>query len=277
TTHARSIGREVDQEIARWRAKAPRRPNVNGDRGILDKSSRTRPYRTESPLDAEPAREVLAGLHDPRLDLDLRRPLVQVMDNLLDLAEIIRDVPDDERVGPGIDLDLPSRAEIAFRDIDRLCRVAVIEVDDARHELFGFQCRFFRPGGVIPELGDVRQGVDPQDVPFPDLSQVVQLQNQVEPLTPWHVQQFQRHLRLDRFPDDHVEAADVGDQPEHTADLRVLEVQRNALPGESLGASQRVNLGRLSRYRLRQWRHRSKELESIRNRQAVPWAHAGDQ
>ena len=52
-------------------------------------------------------------------------------------------------------------------------------------QLFGFSVR---SGGVIPELGDVGQGVDPQDVPLADLPQVVQLENQVERLVPGHVQ-----------------------------------------------------------------------------------------
>src|SRR5438093_1073980 len=231
-----------------------------------------------SPLDPEPAGEVLIGLDDPRLDLHLWRPLVEVMDDPLDPGRTVRDVPDDERVGPGIDLDLASWAEIAFRDVDGLRRVAVIEVDDARHELLGFQRRFFRLGGVIPEPGDVGQGVDPQDVPFADLPQVVQLEYEVERLVPRHVQQFQRHLRLDRFPDDHVETADVGDQSEHAADLCVLEVQGNTLPGESLGAAETANIGRLIRFRLRQRRYGIEELEPFRHwhRHAAPWAHARD-
>src|SRR2546427_154230 len=179
---------------------------------------------------------------------------------------------------PGIDLDLASWAETDFRDVDGLRRIAVIEVDDARHELFGFQRRFFCLGGVIPEPGDVGQGVDPQDVPFADLPQVVQLEYEVECLIPRHVQQFQRHLRLDRFPDDHVETADVGDQAEHAADLCVLEVQGNTLPGESLGAAEPANIGRLIRFRLGQRRQRIEEFEPFRHRHrhAAPWAHARD-
>src|SRR3989442_1047045 len=200
------------------------------------------------------------------------------MDDSLYPGHIVRNVPDDERVGPGIDLDLASWAETAFRDVDGLRRIAVIEVDDARHELFGFQRRFFRLGGVIPEPGDVGQGVDPQDVPFADLPQVVQLEYEVERLVPRHVQQFQRHLRLDRFPDDHVETADVGDQAEHAADLCVLEVQGDALPGESLGAAEPANIGRLIRFRLGQRRQRIEEFEPFRHRHrhAAPWAYAGD-
>src|SRR5439155_26415333 len=103
--------------------------NVERNRCILAPSCCRRTYSTEPPLDPAPAGEVLTGLDDPRLALDLWRPLVQVMDDPLDPGHIVLDVPHDERVGPGIDLDFASRAETAFRDVDGLRRIAVIEVD----------------------------------------------------------------------------------------------------------------------------------------------------
>ena len=109
----------------------------------------------------------------------------------------------------------------------------VANIEDARHQILGLDLGVlgFRLFVLLPcEIG---QGIDPHDVSFLDHAQVVHLQQHVQGLIPRDTDKLHRHLGLDPFPNDDVESADFGDQPEDIADIRCLKVQRNPSPHEA--------------------------------------------
>ena len=68
-----------------------------------------------------------------------------------------------------------------------------------------------RPNGFVLLPGDIRKGVDPNDIPLADLSQLIQLENEFERLVPGNIEQLQAHLGFGALSDDHVEPAHIRD------------------------------------------------------------------
>ena len=191
----------------------------------------------EAPLDAEVAREVPAGDHDARLDLHLGRGAVELGDEGLGLVHVGRQVAHDHRVRALVHVDLAARGEGAgllehARD-GRGLRVgdALRVVDEIPGERL--LLRELPLLLLLPLRG--RELGDADDVVLEDVAEAVGLEDEVEGLVPGHLGQLQRDLAAHPGVHDHVEAADVREEPEDVLQVAVLEVQADGRARVLLG------------------------------------------
>jgi len=181
----------------------------------------------EADLDAQAAGIVAAGLHDPGFNFHLVLRHIQGLDQLADLGDTFRNVPDNQRVGPDVGLDLARLGQDGHQFVEQLGGGGVVQLDDVRDGFTGpfqlFPRLLFRLEGI--------QSADAHDVPLDDLGQAIVFHRQVEHLVPWHVVDLDRDGAGDARVDDDVQSLDIADQPEEVDDVRFLDVQGDEFAG----------------------------------------------
>ena len=115
---------------------------------------------------------------------------------------------------------------------------------------------------------------NPDDGPIEDVLEPVRLENQGKRLVPRHVAQRDVHAAVDLRVDDDVQAADLGECPQHRAQVGVLKIERHGMPGvlrrrlSHLGLPERLRPDNVAqrRRRLAGQRHHGRRGERRRRR-----------
>ena len=186
----------------------------------------------DAPVDAEAAAEALRGFDDPRLDDDLRRGGVQVVDELEHGRQVGRDLADDQRVGPRVDDDRAALGHDALQRRDDFRGLRVGQLLDDRAGRLGGLARLGEAGAVGLFRLQLRGRRDAHDVVLEHVAEAVLLEDQVERLVPGNVLELDRDRAADLGVDHDVEAGQLGDRAEDVLDVGVFQVERDRLAGE---------------------------------------------
>jgi len=175
----------------------------------------------------------------------------------------VRDVAHDDRVRPVVEGDAAALAEHALHLVDeRVVGAGVVDLDVLDAQGLELPLRVLGGPQRLALLLEPRHGRDAHDVPLAAHLEPVRAQHEVERLVPRDVDQVERHLPLHVVGGDDVQVAHVGQHAEHVLDVRVLEVERDALPIEGRRAARRrgrtMRLLRLGRGRVMRSRGRGR-------------------
>ena len=184
------------------------------------------------PLHAEAVGERPVGLDDARFDLDLRLRHVERGQQARRALEALGQVVDDHRVGARVGLDGPALRQRRGRE-QRLQILGARVAERARHhpQLAGERLLVRQLAALALLVGQHGQRRDAHDGAVHRVAEAVGAQDDVERLIPRHVAQRDVDRALDGRVDDDVQAADLGEGPQHRAQVGAREVEADRVAG----------------------------------------------
>ena len=190
-----------------------------------------------APLDAHVALVVARGLDDASLDEHLWRLGVEGPHQLLDVVELVHDVPDDEHVGALVDAHAASLGEQLLHSRRELRGRGVAHRNQACLEGGQLLLLLLSSDGGLALLLQGLEGGDANEVAAANHAESLGLEDHVEGLVPGDVPHADGDLAAHVVGGDDVHPTHVGEEPEDVVDVSVLEVEVDAPAGVTAAAA----------------------------------------